>query len=146
VVESQWTYGLWPKAPYSHRINSRVDLYRMFPVTHSAIEHFRVDVSRLIVAFQEVYKPHLSREFILKRDSSLLYVCILNVAILFDFSTFFNFLVWILFDLPNEIAIRISISFFGRNSKIVKLLLQVRNRIFQHLTVRILKYSRLFQD
>jgi hypothetical protein len=146
VVESPWTYGLWPKAPYSHDMESNVDLYRMFPATSSAIEHFRVDVSRLIVAFQEVYKPNLSREFILKRDSSLLYVCALNTAILLDFSIFFNFLVWALFDLPNEFTTRLCIAFFGKNSRIVILLLRVRNRIFQHLTVRILKHSRLFPN
>jgi hypothetical protein len=146
VVESQWSYGLWPNTPYSHDKNSNVDLYRMFPVTNSAMERFRVDMSRLIIAFQEVFQPRLSREFILNRDSSFLYVSALNFAILLDFSTFFNFLVWALFDLPNEIAIRLSIKFLGVDSRIVKLLLKVRNRILQHMTVRILKHSRLFSN
>lgn len=146
VVETQWAYGLWPDTPYSHNKNSLIDLYRTFPKSNSMVERFRVDMSRLIVAFQAVFQPRLSREFILNRDSSLLYVWALNFAILLDFSTFFNFLVWFLFDLPNEIAIKISINIFGRNSAKVIFLLRVRNRIFQHLTVRILKHSRLFSN
>jgi len=143
VVETPWSYGLWPNTPYSHDKRSVTDLYRVFPINDSIVERFRVDMSRLIVAFQAIFQPRLSREFILNRDSSSLYVWALNFAILLDFSTFFNFLIWLLFGLPNEIAIKISISVFGSNSAIVILLQRVRNRIFQHLTVRILKHAHL---
>jgi len=105
-----------------------------------------VDMSRLIVAFQKVYAPRLSRELILRRDSSVFYVTVLNIAILLDFATFFNFLMWLLFDLPNQIAIKFSIFAFGRDSGVVILLQKVRNRIFQHVTVRILKHSHLFSN
>ncbi len=146
LVETPWEYGLWPSRPYSHHKNGGPDLYRMFPQSNSPIEHFRVDMSRLIVAFQKVYAPQLSRELILSRDSSVFYVSALNMAILLDFATFFNFLMWLLFDLPNQIAIRISTIAFGQNSEAVAFLQKVRNRIFQHVTVRILRRSRLFSN
>jgi hypothetical protein len=146
LVEVPWEYGLWPRSPYSHTKNGGPDLYRMFPVSRSPIERFQVDMSRLIVAFQKVYAPQLSRELILKHDSSAFYIAALNIAILLDFATFFNFLIWILFDLPNKIEIRVATLFFGENSKVVYLLQKIRNRIFQHFTVRILKHSRLFSN
>ena len=146
LVETPWEYGLWPDSPYSHHKSGGPDLYRMFPKSNFPIERFRVDMSRLIVAFQKVYAPQLSRELILRRDSSVFYVSALNIAILLDFATFFNFLMWLLFDLPNQIAIKISIFAFGKNSGIANFLQKVRNRIFQHVTVRILKHSRLFSN
>jgi hypothetical protein len=146
LVETPWEYGLWPRSPYSHDKKGGPDLYRMFPLGNSPIERFRVDMSRLIVAFQKVYAPQLSRELIEKRNSNVLYVAMLNVTILLDFATFFNFLMWLLFDFPNQIAIKISITIFGKHSGVVNLLLKFRNRIFQHLTVRILSYSRLFSN
>ena len=146
LVETPWEYGLWPSSPYSHDKNGGPDLYRMFPKSNYLVELFRVDMSRLIVAFQKVYAPQLSRELILRRDSSIFYVIALNIAILLDFATFFNFLMWLLFDLPNQIAIKFSIFVFGRDSGVVILLQKVRNRIFQHVTVRILKHSRLFSN
>jgi hypothetical protein len=144
VIETKWSYGLWPEIPYSHNKSSDMDLYRMFPISNSIVERFRLDMSRLIVAFQTVYEPCLSRELILKRDSSVLYVCALHFAILLDFSTFFNFLIWLFFNLPNQIAIKVAFVILGKNSLAVNLLKKVRNRIFQHLTVRILKQSHLF--
>ena len=146
LVETPWEYGLWPKNPYSHNKNGGPDLYRMFPISNSPIERFRVDMSRLIVAFQKVYAPQLSRELIIKQNSSVLYVSMLNVAILLDFATFFNFLMWLLFDFPNQIAIKISIAIFGKHSGVVNLLQKIRSRIFQHITVRILRHSRLFSN
>lgn len=146
LVETPWEYGLWPDSPYSHNRNGGPDLYRMYPQSNSPIERFRVDMSRLIVAFQKVYAPQLSRELILRRDSSVFYVSVLNIAVLLDFSTFFNFLMWLLFDLPNQMSIKISIFALGRDSGLVNLLQKVRNRIFQHVTVRILRHSRLFSN
>jgi len=146
LAETPWEYGLWPNRPYSHHKKGGPDLYRMYPQSDSPIEGFRVNMSRLIVAFQKVYAPQLSRELILNRDSSLFYVTALNIAILLDFATFFNFLLWILFDFPNQLAIRVSIIAFGKNSGAVKILQKIRNRIFQHFTVRILRHSRLFSN
>ena len=146
LMETPWEYGLWPRSPYSHNENGGPDLYRMYPLSNSTTERFRVDMSRLIVAFQKVYAPQLTRELIENRNSSVLYVAMLNVAILLDLPTFFNFLIWLLFDFPNQIAINVSISIFGKNSGVVNLLQKVRNRIFQHLTVRIFKHLRLFSN
>jgi len=146
LMETPWEYGLWPRSPYSHNENGGPDLYRMYPLSNSTTERFRVDMSRLIVAFQKVYAPQLTRELIENRNSSVLYVAMLNVAILLDLPTFFNFLIWLLFDFPNQIAINVSISIFGKNSGVVNLLQRVRNRIFQHLTVRIFKHLRLFSN
>lgn len=146
LVETPWEYGLWPRSPYSHNKNGGPDLYRMFPHSNSLIESFLVDMSRLIVAFQKVYAPQLSRHLIRNRYSSFFYVATLNVLILLDFATFFNFLIWLLFDFPNQIAIKISIAIFGQHSNVVNLLQKIRNRIFQHLTVRILRHSRLFSN
>ncbi len=146
LVETPWEYGLWPKSPYSHNKNGGPDLYRMFAHTKSPVERIRVDMSRLIVAFQKVYAPQLSKELIEKRDSNVLYVAILNVAVLLDFVTFFNFLIWLLFDLPNQTAIKFSIAVFGKHSGVVHLLQKIRNRIFQHLTVKILRHSGLFSN
>lgn len=70
LVETPWTYGLWPKSPFSHNKNGGPDLYQMFPNGNFPIDRFRVDMSRLIVAFQKVYAPQLTRELILRRDSS----------------------------------------------------------------------------
>jgi hypothetical protein len=146
LMETPWEYGLWPRSPYSHNENGGPDLYRMYPLNNSTTERFRVDMSRLIVAFQKVYAPQLTRELIENRNSGVLYVAMLNVAILLDLPTFFNFLIWLLFDFPNQIAINVSISIFGKNSGVVNLLQKVRNRIFQHLTVRIFKHLRLFSN
>jgi hypothetical protein len=146
LVETPWEYGLWPSSPYSHQKKGGPDLYRMYRQSNSPIEGFRVDMSRLIIAFQKVYAPQLSRELILNRDASHFYVIALNIAILLDFVTFFNFLLWFLFDFPNQLAIRVSIIALGKSSGVVKLLLKIRNRIFQHLTVRILRHSRLFSN
>jgi hypothetical protein len=146
LLETPWTYGLWPSSPYSHNRNGGPDLYLMFPNGDSLIERFRVDMSRLIVAFQKVYAPQLTRELILRRNSSFFYVSALNVAILLDFVTFINFFMWLIFDIPNQLLIKASIFTFGKNSGVAILLLKVRNRIFQHITVRILKYSRLFSN
>jgi hypothetical protein len=146
LMETPWEYGLWPRSPYSHNENGGPDLYRMYPLSNSTTERFRVDMSRLIVAFQKVYAPQLTRELIENRNSGVLYVAMLNVAILLDLPTFFNFLIWLLFDFPNQIAINVSISIFGKNSGVVNLLQKVRNRIFQHLTVRIFKHLRLFSN
>ena len=44
------------------------------------------------------------------------------------------------------VAEDISDKSYGKNSVIVKFLQKVRNRIFQHLTVRILRDSHLFSD
>lgn len=95
VLETQWSYGLWPDTPFSYDKSSGIDLYSTFPISDSIVERFRVDMSRLIIAFQTVYEPCISREFILKRDSSVFYVCALHLAILLDFSTCFNFLIWL---------------------------------------------------
>ena len=146
LVETPWEYGLWPSSPYSHQKRGGPDLYRMYPQSNSLIERFRVDMSRLIIAFQKVYAPQLSRELILDKHSSSFYVISLNIAILLDFVTFFNFLIWFLFDFPNQLAIRVSVISLGKNSVVVNLLLKIRNRIFQHLTVRILRHSRLFSN
>lgn len=146
LVETPWEYGLWPSSPYSHQKKGGPDLYRMYPQSNSPIEGFRVDMSRLIFAFQKVYAPQLSRELILNKNSNYFYIIALNIAILLDFVTFFNFLLWLLFDFPNQLAIRVSIIALGKNSGVVKLLLKIRNRIFQHLTVRILRHSRLFSN
>lgn len=146
IREIPWSYSLWPEDPYSHGKKGGADLYRMYPLGDSFIEKFRVDLSRLVVAYQKVYAPQLSRELIVDRASNFLYLCTLNIVILLDFATFFNFLIWIFFDLPNQLCIRIAILLFGKDSLPVKLCKRIRNRIFQHLTVRILKYSRLFPN
>lgn len=146
LVETPWEYGVWPNIPYSHHKNLGPDLYRMFPQSNSSIERFRVNMSRLIIAFQKVYAPQLSRELILKRDSSVFYVIALNIAILLDFVIFFNFSMWLLFNFPNQIAIKISIIAFGRDSSVVTFLQKVRNRIFQHLSVKLLEQSYLFSN
>jgi hypothetical protein len=144
--ESPWTYGLWPRSPNSHNRKGGPDLYRMFPQTNSPIERFIVDMSRLIVAFQKVYAPWLSREFISNQDSNVLYIGALNIAILLDFSVFFNFVIWLLFDFPNQIAVRISICIFGKKSVITIFLMKIRNRIFQHLSVGILRHLFFISD
>ena len=146
LVVSPWGYGLWPSMPKFHHTHGGPDLYSSFPRSNLLIERFRVDLSRLIVAFQKVYAPQLSRELILKRDSSNSYVRFLNIAVLMDFVTFFNFLIWLFFDLPNQIALKTSIAAFGKNSVVVLFLLKVRNRIFQHLSVKILKHARKFSN
>jgi hypothetical protein len=146
LKETPWEYGLWPKSPYSHNKEEGPDLYHMFPRNNSPIERFRVDMSRLIVAFQKVYAPQLSRQLISKHNPSSLYVSALNIAILLDSATFFNFLIWFLFDFPNQTAIRFSIPTFGPDSAVTNFLRKIRNRIFQHLTVRILKHSHLFSN
>jgi hypothetical protein len=145
LVETPWEYGLWPRSPFSHNKKGGPDLYRMFPVSNSPIERLQVDLSRLIVAFQKVYSPNLSREFIEKRDSSVPYVVMLNSAILLDSATFFNFLVWLLFDFPNQMAIKISIAIFGKHSRVINFLQKIRNRIFQYFGVRILQYPTFFR-
>lgn len=141
-----WSYSLWPESPYSHSKKRGADLYRMYPLGDSFIEKFRVDLSRLVVAYQKVYAPQLSRELIVNRNSSRLYLCALNTVILLDFATFFNFLIWLFFDLPNQLCIGISVLLFGSGSFPVKFFKKIRNRIFQHLTVRILKHSHLFPN
>lgn len=146
VHETPWSYSLWPADPYSHSDKGGADLYRMYPLENSFIERVRVDLSRLVVAYQKVYAPQLSRELIVNRNSSFLYLCALNVVILLDFATFFNFLIWVLFDLPNQFCIKIAVLLFGKESLPVKLCKKIRNRIFQHLTVRILRHSRLFPN
>ena len=146
LVDTPWKYGLWPSSPNSHRARGGPDLYRMFPQSNLRTEHFRIDLSRLIVAYQKAYAPELSRELIIKKGCSNLYLLALNIAVLLDFSTFFNFLIWFLFDLPNKIAIKLSIIAFGKNSIIVTILQKIRNRIFQHLGVRILKVTGFFSN
>jgi hypothetical protein len=98
------------------------------------------------VAYQKVYAPQLSRELILRKDGSNIYVLSLNIAVLVDFATFFNFLIWILFDLPNQIAIKTSIPIFGKESALVFFLQRVRNRIFQHLSIKLLKNVHVFPN
>jgi len=146
LEKTPWDYGLWPSSPHSHDKNGGPDLYRIYPRSNSPIERFRVDMSRLIVAFQKVYAPQLTRELILNRNSSVLYVVVLNASILLDFATFFNFLIWFFFDFPNKIAIGVSNVIFGEDSSVSNLLQKIRNRIFQHLTVRILKHSGFFSN
>jgi len=146
LVVSPWGYGLWPSVPKFQNTHWGPDLYSSFPTSNSLIERFRVDLSRLIVAYQKVYAPQLSRELILKPDSSNFYVFAVNITVLADIVTLFNFLIWLFFDLPNQIAIKTLIAVFGKNSVRVLFLLKVRNRIFQHLSVKILKHIRKFSN
>jgi hypothetical protein len=139
-----WEYGLWPSRPHSYHSHGGPDLYNLFPQSDSAMERFRVDLSRLIIAYQKVYAPQLSRELIVKQDSNNLYVFAVNFAVLLDFETLFNFLIWLLFDLPNQLLIKLSVFLFGRNSLVVVFLQKIRNRIYQHLSVKILKYTNVF--
>jgi hypothetical protein len=146
LVVSPWGYGLWPSTPEFCHTHRGPDLYSSFPRSNSLLERFRVDSSRLIVAYQKVYAPQLSRELILRKDGSNIYVLSLNIAVLVDFATFFNFLIWILFDLPNQIAIKTSIPIFGKESALVFFLQRVRNRIFQHLSIKLLKNVHVFPN
>jgi len=146
LIVSPWEYGLWPSMPEFCHTHRGPDLYSSFPRSNSLMEHFRVDSSRLIVAYQKVYAPQLSRELILRKDSSSIYVLSLNIAVLMEFATFFNFLIWILFDLPNQIAIKTSIPVFGKESASVSFLQKVRNRIFQHMSIKLLKNVRTFPN
>lgn len=132
-------YGLWPSKPNSYNAPGGPDLYRSFPRGNSKMERFRVDLSRLIVAYQKSYAPQLSREFVVRRDCSKLYLFFLNVTVLFDFATFFNFLIWLFFDLPNQIVIKTSILAFGNDSLAVTFLWKVRNRLYQHLSIKLLE-------
>jgi hypothetical protein len=146
LVVSPWVYGLWPSKPNSYNALGTADLYRMFPQSNLRSEHFRVDLSRLILAYQKAYAPELSRELILKEHCSNLYLLALNITVLTDFSTFINFLIWSFFDLPNKIAIKMSMVVFGETSNMVRVLQRIRNRIFQHLGVRLLKVTSVFSN
>ena len=146
LVVSPWGYDLWPSVPEFYNKREALDLYNSFSRSNSLMERFRVDVSRLTVAYQKVYAPQLSRELILNRDSSNLYVFAINSAVLVDFATLFNFFIWMLFDLPSQFSIKTSIAILGKTSPIVYFLLKVRNRIFQHLSIKLLKHFKLFSN
>ena len=66
LVVGPWQYGLWPSMPEFYHEHGGLDLYSSFPRSNSLMERIRVDVSRLIVAYQKVYAPQLTRELILR--------------------------------------------------------------------------------